>query len=51
MKLELEDLFGRPVDVVVHGTVENPYRLRSIMRDLTVVYAACDRRRLTAPQP
>ena len=40
MKLELEDLFDRAVDVVVSGTIEIPNRRRSIMRDLTVVYAA-----------
>ena len=40
MKEELESLFGRKVDVVRKGTVENPYRRASIERDLTVIYAA-----------
>jgi uncharacterized protein len=40
MKLELEDLFGRPVDLVEQGTITNPYRRRSIQRDLAVLYAA-----------
>lgn len=38
--IDLEELFGRPVDVVEFGTIENPYRRRAIARDLTVVYAA-----------
>ena len=40
MILELEDLFGRPVDLMTKGVIENPFRRRSIERDLTVVYAA-----------
>lgn len=40
MMLELEDLFGRPVDLVEYGTIENPYRRRAIMRDRAIVYAA-----------
>lgn len=40
MQAELADLFGRPVDLVEKGTVRNPYRLASIERDLTVLYAA-----------
>jgi predicted nucleotidyltransferase len=40
MRDELEAIFGRKVDLIKHGTVENPYRRESIMRDLTVVYAA-----------
>lgn len=40
MKDELASLFGRPVDLVESGTVRNPFRRRSIERDLTVVYAA-----------
>lgn len=40
MKDELRTLFGRDVDLIQAGTVENPFRLNSIMRDLSVVYAA-----------
>ena len=40
MQRELEDLLGRKVDLVEKGTIENPYRLASISRDLKVVYAA-----------
>ena len=40
MKEQLEALFGRKVDLVQFGTVENPYRLSSMLRDHTVVYAA-----------
>lgn len=40
MKLELEDLFGRPVDLVEQGTIDNPFRRHSIMQERTVVYAA-----------
>jgi predicted nucleotidyltransferase len=39
-KEELERLFGRPVDLVKKGPIPNPYRRASIMRDLTVLYAA-----------
>lgn len=37
---ELENLLGRPVDLVEKGTIENPFRRRSIARDITVVYPA-----------
>ena len=40
MKLELERIVGRPVDLIEKGTIRNPFRLKSIERDLTVVYAA-----------
>lgn len=40
MKVELEDMLGRQVDIVEHGTIENPYRLKAIERDRAVVYAA-----------
>ncbi|HEX5370551.1 MAG TPA: nucleotidyltransferase family protein [Dehalococcoidia bacterium] len=40
MKDDFEALFGRPVDLIVEGTVSNPYRKASIDRDLAVVYAA-----------
>ena len=37
---ELAAIFGRDVDVVEKAAVVNPYRRRSIERDLTVLYAA-----------
>jgi len=40
MQQELRDLFGRDVDLVEKGTIRNPFRRRSILRDLTVIYAA-----------
>jgi predicted nucleotidyltransferase len=40
MQQELTTLFGRDVDLVEKGTIRNPFRRRSIARDLTVVYAA-----------
>ena len=40
MQGELELIFHRPVDLVEKGTIANPHRQRSIMRDLTIVYAA-----------
>ena len=40
MILELEDLFGRSVDMLTKGIIRNPFRHRSIERDLIVLYAA-----------
>ena len=40
LKDEFEALLGRSVDLVVEGSIENPYRLRNIERDLTQIYAA-----------
>jgi hypothetical protein len=37
---DLTKLFGREVDIVEQGQITNPFRLRSIERDLAVVYAA-----------
>ena len=37
---DLERLFGRTVDVVLEGAIRNPIRLRSIMRDKRLLYAA-----------
>lgn len=36
----LTDLLGRPVDLVEEGTIDNPFRLKSIARDQQVIYAA-----------
>ena len=40
MKLELEAMFGRPVDVVEQAALRNPYRRASILRSKRTVYAA-----------
>ena len=40
MKAELEDLFGRPVDLVEKEALRNPWRKREILRTYEVVYAA-----------
>lgn len=40
MQDELAAMFGRKVDLVEAGTIQNPYRRRNIERDLVVVYAA-----------
>jgi uncharacterized protein len=40
MKDELEEIFGREVDIMTKHEIRNPFRRRSIERDLTVVYAA-----------
>ena len=37
---ELRQLFGRDVDLMEFGPIENPYRRISIERDLTTIYAA-----------
>lgn len=40
MQLELQDLIGRPVDLVEKASIRNPFRRKTILRDLTVLYAA-----------
>ena len=40
MQIELQELFGRRIDLVEKGTIRNPFRRKSILRDLTVLYAA-----------
>lgn len=40
MQMELEEILGRQVDLVEHGTIENPFRRASIMGQLAVLYAA-----------
>ena len=40
MQDELKAIFGRDVDIVERGTIRNPFRQETIMRDLSVVYAA-----------
>ncbi len=40
MKIELQELFKRPVDLVEKEGLRNPYRRREILRTAKVVYAA-----------
>jgi hypothetical protein len=40
IETELKAMFGREVDVLTAKEIRNPFRRRSIMRDLTVLYAA-----------
>jgi len=40
MQQELVDIFRRDVDLITKGPIENPFKRASIMRDLTVLYAA-----------
>ena len=40
MKLELQELFKRPVDLVEKEGLRNPYRRQEILRTARVVYAA-----------
>ena len=40
MKLDLEKIFHRPVDLIEKEALENPFRKREILRTAQVVYAA-----------
>jgi len=40
MKEELEKIFGREVDLVKKGTIENPFRRAHIMKNMRVIHAA-----------
>jgi predicted nucleotidyltransferase len=40
MKLELEEIFHRSVDVIEKDALENPFRKREILRTAQVIYAA-----------
>ena len=40
MKLELEEMFKRPVDLIEKEGLKNPYRRKEILRTAQVVYAA-----------
>ncbi len=40
MQVELETLFGRPVDLVEKDALRNPYRRVEILKTAKVVYAA-----------
>lgn len=41
LKEDLERLFGRPIDLIERGAVENPYLLESIRASGETLYAAC----------
>ncbi len=40
MKLDLEKIFHRPVDVIEKDALENPFRKREILKTAQVIYAA-----------
>ena len=40
MEADLEEIFHRPVDLAVSGTIRNPYVLRTVNQDRQLVYAA-----------
>ena len=40
MKEELEDLFGRPVDLVEQAGLRDPFRRHAILKHQKVLYAA-----------
>src|SRR3990172_12783062 len=40
MKLDLEKIFHRPVDVVEKEALENPFRKREILKTARVIYAS-----------
>jgi predicted nucleotidyltransferase len=40
MKLDLENIFHRPVDIIEKEALENPFRKREILRTAQVIYAA-----------
>jgi len=39
IQAELEAILGRPVDLASSAILRNPYRRRTIMRDLKTIYA------------
>jgi predicted nucleotidyltransferase len=39
MKIELENLFDRPVDLVEKEGLRNPYRRKEILRTAQVIYS------------
>jgi predicted nucleotidyltransferase len=40
MRIELESIFGREVDLVEKKALRNPFRRRAILSDQRVIYAA-----------
>ncbi len=39
IKIELEELYGRPVDVIEKASLRNPYRRKEILKTAEVFYA------------
>jgi predicted nucleotidyltransferase len=40
MKLDLEKIFRRPVDIIEKDALENPFRKREILKTAQVIYVA-----------
>lgn len=40
MQIELESLFGRPVDILENDALRNPFRKREILKTAQVIYAS-----------
>ncbi len=40
MKLDLEKIFHRSVDIIEKDALENPFRKKEILRTAQVIYAA-----------
>lgn len=40
MQIELEELFGRPVDILEKEGLRNPFRKREILKTTKVIYSA-----------
>jgi predicted nucleotidyltransferase len=40
MREELQDIFGREIDLVEERSLENPFRKRSILSSKRVIYVA-----------
>ncbi len=40
MKIELEEIFNRPVDILEKEALRNPYRKRQILETFQVIYGA-----------
>ncbi len=40
MRIELQDIFNRPVDILEKEALRNPFRKREILRSSQVLYAA-----------
>jgi uncharacterized protein len=40
MQIELQEIFGRPVDLVEKSSITNPYRKTTILESAEVIYAA-----------
>ncbi len=39
MQIDLEEIYGRPVDVIEKASLRNPYRREEILKTAQVVYA------------